>query len=58
MLTARNAQFDRTLPLELDADDYTTKPCSIANLFHMGKFIMQPVNFKIPPLRSLAISLT
>jgi DNA-binding response OmpR family regulator len=32
MLTARDSQHDRTLTLELGADDYISKPCSIAYL--------------------------
>lgn len=32
MLTARDSQYDRTLALELGADDYISKPCSIPYL--------------------------
>ena len=32
MLTARDSQHDRTLALDLGADDYITKPCSITYL--------------------------
>ena len=32
MLTARDTQYDRTLALELGADDYIAKPCSIPYL--------------------------
>lgn len=32
ILTARESQYDRTLALELGADDYITKPCSIPYL--------------------------
>lgn len=32
MLTARDSQHDRTLAMELGADEYITKPCSIPYL--------------------------
>jgi two-component system response regulator RegX3 len=32
MLTAKDAEIDRVLGLELGADDYVTKPCSLAEL--------------------------
>lgn len=32
MLTARESQHDRTLAMELGADDYITKPCSVPYL--------------------------
>ncbi len=36
MLTARDAELDRVLGLELGADDYVTKPFSAAELLEPG----------------------
>src|SRR6201995_5016219 len=41
MLTARDAEADRVLGLELGADDYVTKPFSSAELLSRGRAILR-----------------
>lgn len=41
MLTARSAEFDRVLGLELGADDYLTKPFSIRELVARAKALLR-----------------
>ena len=41
MLTARDAEFDRVLGLELGADDYVTKPFSTAELLSRVRAILR-----------------
>lgn len=44
MLTAKAAEFDRVLGLELGADDYVTKPFSVRELvLRIKKLLAQPV---------------
>jgi DNA-binding response OmpR family regulator len=41
MLTGKNEQHDRILGLELGADDYITKPCSISYLSRRIKALLE-----------------
>ena len=41
MLTARDAEVDRVLGLELGADDYVTKPFSIAELMSRVRALLR-----------------
>ncbi len=42
LLTARDAEIDRVLGLELGADDYVTKPFSVAELLSRIRAILAP----------------
>ena len=44
MLTAKSSEIDRVLGLEIGADDYLTKPCSIRELIARVKAIFRRVN--------------
>lgn len=48
MLTAKSAELDRVLGLELGADDYVTKPFSIRELMARIKAILRRVGVQTP----------
>ncbi len=52
MLTARSAEIDRVLGLELGADDYLTKPFSIAELQARIKAMLRRSELILRPLRA------
>jgi DNA-binding response OmpR family regulator len=54
MLTAKTAEFDRVLGLELGADDYLTKPFSIMELRARIKAILRRVDISSQPAADAA----
>jgi DNA-binding response OmpR family regulator len=55
MLTARDAESDRLLGLELGADDYVTKPFNSKEIVARAKAILRRVNRTIIPKRTIRI---
>ena len=53
MLTARDAEVDRVLGLEVGADDYVTKPFSLAELVARARAIMRRRNLDLAERRSV-----
>jgi DNA-binding response OmpR family regulator len=49
MLTAKSAELDRVLGLELGADDYLTKPFSVAELMARAKALFRRATVSVEP---------
>src|SRR5437764_12796301 len=55
MLTARDAEVDRVLGLELGADDYVTKPFSVAELVSRVRAILRRRELDRSPARGAVV---
>jgi two-component system response regulator RegX3 len=55
MLTARDAEVDRVLGLELGADDYVTKPFSVAELVSRVRAILRRRELDRVPVRGAVV---